>query len=318
MRQAAPKHHGVTLRRPLPNPNSTALVLGAGGTLGWVYHLGVLEGLRDVLGWDPATAGRIVGTSAGGAVAGSVLAGATTDDVLAAITEPMNPEQQEAMREAISSIRSRPHRRLRPQAPTLVRRLDLIGLAGLLPAGVFPTTPLRRFPVGGLDAQPWPSNLWMPSVRLRDGEVVVFGRDRLDVGVRDALEATAAVPGMFQPKRIDGSRFVDGAVASATHAELAVESPSTVGGNGAAPDRGPSVVVISSPMTRPGRGVVRSRARRQLAIEIAAVRRSGAATVVLEPNDEIVALAAGYPRSNPAAGPAIVAAARAQTITALG
>ena len=221
------------------------IVLGAGGPVGWAYHLGVLEGVRSTLGHEPGQAARLVGTSAGGAVAASVLAGSSTDDVLRAITAPLTPEQREEMGVAFRRTR-RPWRLLRPQAPRLIRRGGVVGLVGLLPAGLFPTAPLRRFPTAGLDG--WPERLWMPAVRLDDGELVVFGRDRTDIAVSDALEATSAVPGMFQPKRIGNERFLDGAVASATHADLL--DPARPGGD---PTAGPAPAGPGDPCPRAGR-----------------------------------------------------------------
>ena len=49
----------------------TAIVLGAGGTVGIGYHAGVLKALADA-GLDPAAADLVVGTSAG-AIVGSIL-----------------------------------------------------------------------------------------------------------------------------------------------------------------------------------------------------------------------------------------------------
>lgn len=40
--------------------------------------------------------------------------------------------------------------------------------------------------------------------------------------VRDAIEASCAVPFMFQPKAIGDERYIDGAVASGTHADTLV------------------------------------------------------------------------------------------------
>ena len=37
------------------------IVLGAGGPIGWAYHLGVIEGIRDAIGRDPA---HVIGTMA--------------------------------------------------------------------------------------------------------------------------------------------------------------------------------------------------------------------------------------------------------------
>ncbi|MEM9564405.1 MAG: patatin-like phospholipase family protein [Actinomycetota bacterium] len=277
---------------------TVGLVLGAGGSIGWAYHLGVIEGIQEATGCAPADADRVIGTSAGGAIAASVLAGNDTEAVLVSITQPMSDRQRDEMRQSMGETR-RVARLLRPQAPGMIRRGGIVGLLGLVPAGAFPTWPLRRFPTDGLDA--WPPNLWIPSVRLGDGETVVFGRDRTDVDLRDVVEATSAVPGLFRPKEIDGERFVDGAVASATHADLLLDDP-------------PDLVLIASPMTRPGRGPVRWRAKRQLQREVDRLRLAGSEVVVVEPTAELMELAGGYPRTRPEAGPAIVDAARRQVV----
>lgn len=277
------------------------LVLGAGGAVGWAYHLGVVEGMREAVGCEPTDAERIIGTSAGGAIAASLLTGADTATILGSVRRPMAPEDTERMQEARRSLFRRHPRTLLPQAPKLLGKGGLIGLVGLLPAGMFPTFPLRRFPASGLEE--WPPSLWMPAVRLDDGEVVVFGRDRNDLPVIDALEATSAVPGMFRPKEINGARYIDGAVGSATHADLLL-------------GQGISTALVSSPMTRPGGGPIKRRARRQLRQELGRLNRAGIRTVVVEPDEEIMAVAEGFPRQNPEAGPAVVAAARAQTIEA--
>lgn len=281
---------------------NVSIVLGAGGPLGWAFHLGVVEGVTEVLGTEVDDMDRVVGTSAGGAIAASLLAGATTADILDAIGQPLSAVEREQMQAARQQLRQQPLKALRPQAPAMVRLGGTVGLIGLLPPGIFPTSPLRRFPTDGLDS--WPSALWMPSVRLGDGQLVVFGRDRTDITVGDALEATSAVPGMFRPKRIGRDRFVDGAVASATHADLLVGS-------------GPDLVVVASPMTRPGRGLVQVRARRQLNRELANLESAGTATVTLHPNEAVMTAANGFPRTNPAAGPRTVAESRHQTINAL-
>ncbi len=277
-----------------------ALVLGAGGPLGWAYHVGVIEGLRSALGIDPAKATRVIGTSAGGAIAAGLLAGATTDELLTAIVTRPSDEDMAAMRSAAAEFR-RPWRRVRPAAPGLaVRGLGRLGfgaLAGLIPSGVFPTTSLRRFPTGD---NGWPEALWIPAVRMSDGATVVFGRDRLDVPVIDAVEATSAVPGMFQPKEIDGHRFADGAVRSAANADLLT-------------GEGHDLIVVSSPMTRPGRGAVRTRARWQLSAEIDELQADGATVIVVEPDQAALDLSKGYPRTNHKAGPALVEAATQQT-----
>jgi NTE family protein len=278
----------------------TGLVLGAGGSLGWAYHLGVLDGIREAIGLQIQDAERVIGTSAGAAIGASALTGASSQQILESIVAPVSPEDRKRMEAARDERRWT--RFFRPQAPAMIRRGGLAGLVGLLPAGVFPTTTLRRFPASHLDR--WPESLWLPAVRLGDGGVVVFGRDRSDVAVIDAVEATSAVPALFQPKTFGRDRFVDGAVASSTHADLLLADP-------------PNLVIVSSPMTRPGRGPVRLRARWQLRREVAALRSAGSQVVVVTPDERLMALAEGYPRQRPDAGPGIVAEAKRQTEMAL-
>ncbi len=112
-----------------------------------------------------------------------------------------------------------------------------------------------------------------------------------------------AVPGLFTPKVHDGHRYVDGAVASATHASILAGEDL-------------DAVLISSPMTRAGRGPIRGRARRQLSAEVATLHANGIRTIVVTPTTDVVAAAEGFPRRNPESGAAIVAAARDQTISA--
>src|SRR5436190_16991448 len=51
------------------------LVLGAGGVLGGAWLTGGLAALADETGWDPGSAGYIVGTSAGSVMGSLVAAG---------------------------------------------------------------------------------------------------------------------------------------------------------------------------------------------------------------------------------------------------
>lgn len=143
----------------------------------------------------------------------------------------------------------------------------------------------------------------MPSVRLDDGRTVVFGRDVVPATIGDAIEATSAVPGVFQPKVIDGARYVDRAVASSTHAGILV--PEAL-----------DIVLISAPTTRSGGGPIRARARRSLNAEVLALEKHGTRCIVVAPDEMVMAAAAGFPRQRPDAAADIVEAARLQTIAA--
>ena len=68
----------------------TAIVLGAGGTVGIAYHAGVAKALADA-GLDPAGADLVVGTSAGVIVGSIVRVGHDLDDVWALAHADENP-----------------------------------------------------------------------------------------------------------------------------------------------------------------------------------------------------------------------------------
>jgi predicted acylesterase/phospholipase RssA len=175
-----------------------------------------------------------------------------------------------------------------------------VALGGLLPPGRFPTSFLERFPGVG-DHDGWPTGLWIPALRADDGLVTVFGRDRTDVSGSDAVEASSAVPGIFRPKVVDGHRYMDGGLASPTHADLPA---------------GSDLVIISSPMTkRSGRPMSRL-ARRRLAKEISEL--SGSRVVLVEPPDEMAEIARGFPRHNSGAAAAIIDLAEEATRNAIG
>lgn len=274
------------------DPSRLTLVLGGGGALGWVYHAGVIGALRD-RGMLLAEINTVIGTSAGAAVAASMRAGADPDEIVSTMARPPSAEQRERVMSEVRAAR----KSVRPLSGRLARDAwhargnAVLALAGLLPRGLFPTAFADQFP-GVPSLSGWPEGLWIPAVRVADGELVVFGRDRRDVSVATAVEASSAVPGMFQPKRIGDHDYIDGGVVSPTHADLALASDSRH-------------VLISSPMTRPSRRFLARHARAQLQREIAALEAAGRHAVVVEPTHELMEVAAGFPRRNPGAAMAI-------------
>ena len=263
-----------------------AIVLGAGGAYGWVFHAGVLHGIERALNTPSNDTKLIIGTSAGSAIGAAVRAGIEPRDLAEVVARPPSEDDRRRMRSELRSAR----KTIVPFAPRLVQhalngdRTGMLGVAGLLPPGIFPTAWLARFP-GMEDHAQWPEGLWIPAVSATTGDVVVFGRDRHDVDVHRAAQASSAVPGMFQPHVIDGTPYLDGGVASPTHADLAA-------------DIEPDLVIISSPMTRPGRRLTSGHARKRLAEEIATLEKTDARVTCIEPDTETGRLADGFPRSN--------------------
>ncbi len=273
----------------LPPVASSAIqptvVLSAGGPVAWMFHLGVLSALESH-GWDLADC-HMVGTSAGSAVAASVKSGASLDQVHAAmVSSPTDHDPQaifNTLRAAGRTITEGKLRdRVRPLAPRFVRqalpggRGIAMALAGALPSGIFPTDPLNALPSVTRNDH-WPARLWIPAVDAATGNVTVFGRDASEATVADAVEASSAVPGVFQPKELDGREYIDGAVSSSTHAALAAELS-------------PGVVVVSSVQTRAGRRPVRIGARRRLANEVRVLEARGIQVLTIEPDEQTMAV----------------------------
>jgi NTE family protein len=284
---------------------TTALVLGAGGATAWVFHTGVLQTLHQQEGLDPSGVDLIVGTSAGATVGAAVRAGVAVDRIFAAATRPPKPDEQQAMLAELRAAR----KTIRPLSPGLARdvlpggRGATLALAGLLPPGWFPTTFLAGFP-GMKQYEAWPDGLWIPAVRAADGELVVFGRDRTDVPVSVAVEASSAVPGMFRPRMIENVAYIDGGVTSSTHADLLVDS-------------GVDRAFISAPMSKPSRRLFARNARQRLSAEVTALHNAGIETIVVQPSPAAVRAARGFPRRNPEAAPDIVEHAAEATRLAL-
>ena len=284
---------------------TTAMVLSAGGVAGWAYHAGVLTALRDQAGIAAEDSTLVIGTSAGSAIAAAVRAGVPPEEMLRPVRTPPTPEQRDEMMDHVRKRR----RQVRLLEPSLTRRAMrngsgwLLAASGMLPDGFFPTWGLSRFP-GVLDHDEWPSGLYIPSVSVDAAARVVFGRDTLHVSVGDAVEASSAVPGMFQPKVIDGRRFVDGGTMSGTHADLAL-------------DVEPELVIISSLITRPALRPTSRFARSSLRQELDVLNSAGVRTLVVEPRESHSGLLKGFPRRHPERLADILHLARSDTERAL-
>ena len=107
----------------------TALALGAGGAYGWVFHAGVIAGLRESETVDPRNAELLIGTSAGAAVAAAVRAGVEPEQIVEQVGQPPSPEDRARMREHLRQTR----KTIVPLSPSLLARSlvsDQRGLVG--------------------------------------------------------------------------------------------------------------------------------------------------------------------------------------------
>jgi predicted acylesterase/phospholipase RssA len=71
--------------------------------------------------------------------------------------------------------------------------------------------------------------LLIPAIDLDRAQRAVFGAGALmDVPISQAIAASSAIPGFFEPFPIDGRDYVDGDVGHTGHADLAVEWGATI------------------------------------------------------------------------------------------
>ncbi len=276
----------------MPEPIRIGIVLGAGGLLGQSFHIGALEAIRAVTGFDARTTDTIVGTSAGAGIGTLLRYGIRSDDLAAGYsgTEP-SPSAQAALallgppidlsggptlklRGPDRELLARMRRRIRNVPP-------LVAASAFIPDGRLSTEEYRD-QLRRLTGETWPTrSLLVCTVRRRDGRRVVFGNGyATPVDIADAVCASSAVPGFFAPVHLHGEEYLDGALHSPTNADLLKKHPL-------------HFVIISSPMTTPsleGRSpkmLMRKHFRAQLNRELDALTAAGVPTAVIEPSDEL-------------------------------
>lgn len=212
------------------------LVLGGGGVLGAAWMVGALSVLEEELGVDLRDVDELVGTSAGSVLAALLGAGVSVADLrrhqlgeqldlgpLAGFhwdyesatggDLPSRPK----VRLGSGGLLVRNARHLRRLPPTAV-------LSALLPEGRG-----RLDSVGALVRHVVPQG-WVRRGGVRivaldyeTGQRVPFGGAGMpEADLADAVMASCAIPGWYQPVRIDGRRYIDGGAWSTTSVDLMV------------------------------------------------------------------------------------------------
>jgi NTE family protein len=202
---------------------SVGLVLGGGGVTGAAYEMAALMAIELATGWNPNHADVVVGTSAGSYVAALVRSERLVLDSLVLAGET---REEVAARIASRLFVKRPGVHVR----RWVRH-------GILPGVLRPGLTLllgspAPFHAGGLadwvreqigpDAEEWPTR---PTVVVAFDVAarrrVAFGTvEAPDLPLAEAVAASSAIPLIFRPYEVEGRVYVDGGIASGTHADL--------------------------------------------------------------------------------------------------
>jgi NTE family protein len=194
-----------------------ALVLGGGGVAGVAWETGVLAGLADA-GVDVSAADTILGTSAGAAVAAQLGSGLPLAELLRRQVEPGLQAEEITPATSVTEVMEQLGR-LYEGTPDMIELRRRIG-AFALAADTVPEPERRAVIASRLPVHTWPDRpLAVVAVNAVSGEIRVFDR-ACGVDLVDAVAASCAVPGIWPPVTIDGSRYVDGGIRSGANADL--------------------------------------------------------------------------------------------------
>ncbi|GAA1082561.1 patatin-like phospholipase family protein [Kitasatospora arboriphila] len=193
-----------------------ALVLGAGGPVGTAWTAGFARGLRRS-GVDLGAADLIVGTSAG-AITAALLA---TGQDPGRLATPVRPDDAGSTPPRVDG------RRLGEAFPVLGaaasdpagarRRVGRIALAAETGPEQAHVDRMRAM----VGADRWPDRrLLITAVDAGTGEQEVFDRTS-GAPLAAAVAASTAFPGIYPPITVNGRRYMDGSLRSATSAGLA-------------------------------------------------------------------------------------------------
>jgi NTE family protein len=244
-----------------PKGSKVAIVCGGGGITGGVFEVGALRALDEALGGDAVNHADVyAGASAGALVATLLAAGLPPQDMDQVIVSgARNRLKLPALkRTSVYGIDMAGWALALGRLPVamstgFLRSLlpgETTGAADAmyealtcLPAGVFSNEPLARFVEEGLrklnkplSFEEFGKELLITAVNLDTGHRVVFGaKGSRNISIPQAIRASAAVPMLFTPVRIDGQDYIDGGVERNLPVDAAVEA-------------GASLVIAVNPM----------------------------------------------------------------------
>lgn len=233
----------ATAKRP-PKPR-IGLALAGGGPLGAIYEIGALCALEEAIaGLDCCDCDSYIGVSAGGFIAAGLVNGLSPRDLCAAFIENSSatPDSFDPAELIYPSWTEYGHRlRLLPgllaQAcwETVVQRRSILGaferLGRALPTGLLSSDALAerlqqllRHPGRSNDFRQLRRRLVLVATDLDSGDATPFGLPGFDhVPISRAVQASAALPGLFPPVEIDGRHYVDGALKKTIHASVLLQ-----------------------------------------------------------------------------------------------
>ena len=221
------------------------MALAGGGPLGAIYEIGALCALDEALsGLKFNELHAYIGVSAGGFIAAGLANGITPRELCSAFIENtgsrddvfdpsvlVRPAWGEYAKRLskLPSVLAEAGLRYVFNGSSLLAAMERLG--GALPTGIFSNamidTQLRRqFSAPGRtnDFRQLKRKLVLVATDLDSGDSAEFGQPGLDhVPISKAVQASAALPGLFPPVEIGGRHYVDGALKKTLHASVLLD-----------------------------------------------------------------------------------------------
>lgn len=270
----------------------TAIVMGAGGTVGVAYHAGVLKALLDA-GITTDSADLMVGTSAGAIASSVARTGHDIDDLWNLTQDDVNPFDEDAPFLRPEIVYQRGWRTPAGLGRRIVGGAYVVQRSITKWPTVSPPKQLQRYYRAGFGSvteqraeyATWTGEEW-PEQRLAlcafdivSGKRLVMGDPkRRSLPLPDAIRAASAVPMLYPPVRHGKRMLVDGVVHSATNIDVAV-------------DAGAELIIVAAPQSydpdsppplhiRSGRELFHRRTER----ELRKAREAGARVLMVRPS----------------------------------
>jgi NTE family protein len=221
------------------------IAIAGGGPIGAMYELGALRALDEAIeGMDLTKLEVYVGVSSGALLAAGLANRMSSADMLRifilgdANEERFRPENfvKPALYEYLRRTAGIPRLLFRwwrdllldPRNASVSEGLSRLG--ALIPSGIFDNDEIGRFLKAiftshgrSNDFRELRRKLYVTAVDLDSGEAVRFGSPGWDdVPISRAVQASAALPGLYPPVEIRNRQFVDGALRRTINASLAL------------------------------------------------------------------------------------------------
>src|SRR5271166_4414433 len=223
------------------------IALAGGGPLGGIYEIGALLALEEALKGVTLTECDVyVGVSSGAFVAAGLANGISAHEMHAMFIldrshrDPFEPDL--LLRPAFGEFARRLMRMPELMQAAAFAYFGTTPARGVfesfarltrgLPNGLFDNNAIASY-LSRLFSQPGRTDdfrklrgqLFVVATELDSGKSAPFGSPGLDhVPISEAVKASAALPGLYPPARIDGRDYVDGAMKKTLHASVALKA----------------------------------------------------------------------------------------------